>query len=96
MPERTLNAAELRAIVYLRTVGRDGATADFVGDAVWPERKGRITSSGGGGDYAAQMLLGRLRKRGLAEVVAGEGASRWALTGRGIHLRRAMALRGLG
>lgn len=79
-----LSEVERKAIAYLHTVGRDGVTADFVGDAVWPVRRGRITSSGGGGDYAAQMLLGRLRKRGLAEVTsAGKGASKWCLTAAG-------------
>lgn len=78
---KKLNAAEMRALHYLRKVDSNGVTADFVGQAVWPgKRRGRVTSSGGGGDYAAQMVLGRLRKRGLARTVNAEGASRWEAT----------------
>lgn len=47
-------------------------------------RRGRISASTGGGDYAAQMLLGRLRKAGLVEHARSEGATRWRLTPRGI------------
>ncbi|KKN21950.1 hypothetical protein LCGC14_0920150 [marine sediment metagenome] len=54
-----------------------------IGAALWPQRTGPICSSNGGGDYAAQMLLGRLRKKGLVRVCAGEGSSVWELTKQG-------------
>lgn len=71
------------AIVIL--VGRGPMSADDFGGDLWRGRKrGRTTSSGGGGDYAAQMLLGRLRRAGLAEHAPGyEGATRWQATAKG-------------
>lgn len=90
---RPLNSAERRALAYLNGIGRSGITADFVGDAVWPTRKGRITSSGGGGDYAAQMLLGRLRARGLVETVNAPGSSCWAITPRGRLAHQSLLLK---
>lgn len=67
----------------------DGPTAaDVVGAKLWPNRTSKATSMGGGGDYAAQMLLGRLRKAGLARVVSGDGSSRWALTPNGQRVAR--------
>lgn len=75
-----------RALLYLYNhAGRDGVGCDDVGGAVWSERKGRVTSSGGGGDYAAQMLLGRLKKAGLVEHAPSEGSSRWRLTAKGLR-----------
>jgi hypothetical protein len=57
------------------------ASADMVGAAVWKDKKrGRVTSPGGGGDYAAQMLLGRMKKAGLVRHAHSEGASRWEIT----------------
>jgi hypothetical protein len=60
-------------------------SADTIGAALWPGRKTAICASHGGGDYAAQMLLGRMRKRGLVRVAAGEGSSRWEPTVDGIR-----------
>jgi hypothetical protein len=66
------------------------ASADMVGAVVWKGKKrGRVTSSGGGGDYAAQMLLGRMKKAGLVRLAHSEGSSRWELT----ELGRAEAVR---
>ena len=64
-------------------------TAYEVGDAVWPGgngRKGRVSAGTGGGDYAALMLLGRLRNRGLVagRTPSGEGSTRWYLTAAGM------------
>ena len=57
------------------------ATADMVGAVVWKGKKrGKTTSSGGGGDYAAQMLLGRMKKAGLVQHARFEGATRWEVT----------------
>lgn len=52
------------------------------------KRKGRIASSNGGGDYAAQMLLGRMRKAGLVRGTLPSadyqrGATVWVLTAKG-------------
>lgn len=72
--------------------GRHGVTASEIGAAVWPDRVirgGRGVSSNGGGDYAAQMLLGRLKKAGLVEyassLMPGAGTTRWRLSVRGLH-----------
>lgn len=53
-----------------------GIPAVLVGGAVWGRnRRSRGCSGHGGGDYAAQMLLGRMRKAGLVRVAPGEGSS---------------------
>lgn len=73
-----------RALVIL--VGRSPISADMFGAYLWRGKKrGRVTSSNGGGDYAAQMFLGRLRKRGLARLHPDsyEGSSRWEATTKG-------------
>ena len=46
-------------------------------------RHGRISAATGGGDYATQMLLGRMRKAGLVRTIVSEGSSRWDVTSRG-------------
>ena len=63
------------------------------GAKMWPERRGYRAgvSSNGGGDYPAQMLLGRLRKLGWAQVVRGEGSSCWELTTAGKKMCRPTA-----
>ncbi len=61
------------------------STADDVGAVVWKGKKrGRVTSSGGGGDYAAQMLLGRMKKAGLVRHAASIGSTRWEVTSAGL------------
>lgn len=68
---------------------RGGSTAaGIVGRVVWPDRVNAGVANHGGGDYAAQMLLGRLRKRGLVQTAMTEGSSEWELTARG---RKAIA-----
>ena len=69
-------------------VSPSGIGAGDVGGHIWPDRNGRIASSGGGGDYAAQMLLGRLKAAGLVEHAPSEGSTRWRITTKG---RRALA-----
>lgn len=67
-----------RALAYLL---KHGASDCFlVGNAVWPERAGRISANGGGGDYAAQMLLGRMKKAGLVQHAHSTGSTRWEIT----------------
>lgn len=62
-------------------------SAGELGARLWGDsRRGRVSSSNGGGDYAAQMLLGRLRKKDLVRVSAhsvGCDASLWELTSKG-------------
>jgi hypothetical protein len=54
------------------------ATADMVGAVVWNgKERGKTTSSG---DYAAQMLLGRMKKAGLVQHARFDGATRWEVT----------------
>jgi hypothetical protein len=83
-----------RALLYLyEDAGRDGVSCYDVGNATWPERAvrgGRGVSSNGGGDYAAQMLLGRLKKAGLVEHAPSEGSSRWRLSEEGLREVRRM------
>jgi hypothetical protein len=78
--------ATQRALLSLLNGGWSGLSAGEVGASVWPEREcrpGRGVSVNGGGDYAAQMLLGRLKKAGLVEYASSEGSSRWRLSTKG-------------
>lgn len=79
-----------RALVYLYAhAGRHGVSCFEVGEAVWPDRTirgGRGVSVNGGGDYAAQMLLGRLKRAGLVEHAPSAGSSRWRLTAKGLRV----------
>lgn len=83
--------ASQRALMYLFShagPSRDGVSCYDVGSAVWPDRVlrgGRGVSVNGGGDYAAQMLLGRLKKAGLVEHAPSEGSARWRLTSEGFR-----------
>jgi len=82
--------ASQRALMYLfSSGGNEGVSCFDVGDAVWPDRDvvraGRGVANGGGGDYAAQMLLGRLKKAGLVEHAPSEGSSRWRLSTKGLR-----------
>jgi len=77
-----------RAILYLHKHGP--SSASDVGTVI-DNRHGRIAAVTGGGDYAAQMLLGRMRKAGIVRVGNYEGASRWELTIAGLHLARQLA-----
>ena len=83
--------ATQRALLCLQAADRYGASCYDVGHAAWPERAGRVASASGGGDYAAQMLLGRLKKAGLVEYAPSEGSTRWRLSQKG--LREMSALR---
>ena len=84
----TKTTATQRALLCLYDGGYGGVSSGEVGGAVWPEREirfGRGVSSNGGGDYAAQMLLGRLKKAGLVEYAPSEGSTRWRLSTKGLH-----------
>ena len=58
-------------------------TAGEVGAKLWPTRTKSGVSINGGGDYAAQMLLGRMRRAGLVRTTRDPGSSRWELTLKG-------------
>lgn len=74
-----------RTVIEFLVRHRDGTSASIVGAHVWGHtRKGHVVASQGGGDYAAQMLLGRMRKRGWVRVLDGEGSSMWAATRKGL------------
>lgn len=78
---------ERRALVALASLGKDGASSgDFGGAYFGKDRKSKGTSMGGGGDYAAQMLLGRLKKKGLVRhsMRFCEGSTVWELTATGL------------
>jgi hypothetical protein len=84
-----------RALLYLyNTAGDRGVTCFEVGEAVWPDRPavraGKGVSHQGGGDYAAQMLLGRLKKAGQVEHAPSEGSTRWRLTKAGLVAARGL------
>lgn len=83
-----------RALLCLYDGGYSGCSAGEVGAGVWPEREcrpGRGVSVNGGGDYAAQMLLGRLKKAGLVEYASSEGSSLWRLSTEGRNEVRKIA-----
>lgn len=70
-------------------------TADTIGAFLWHDRKrGRVSAPQGGGDYAAQMLLGRLKTAGLVQHThSWRGSSTmWEVTAAG----REFAKRDLG
>lgn len=75
-----VTSLESRALAYLL---QSSASASMVGAYLWPSRTTRGTATQGGGDYKAQMFLGRLRKKGWARVAAGEGSSVWEVTTKG-------------
>lgn len=73
-------------LVVLRYLAEEDATASDVGAmlrnrGIWTSGK-RGVANGGGGDYPAQMLLGRMRKLGWVRVrhARGDASSVWQLT----------------
>jgi hypothetical protein len=76
-PPRRATAAERAALALLRDKGPQ--PADAVDQHVWPNAPGRRISSNGGGTYASQMLLGRMRQQGWVRVQHGEGSSIWEI-----------------
>ena len=82
-----------KALVILTREGQ--ISADDFGASLWKDKKrGRVTSSGGGGDYGAQMFLGRLKKRGYARSAHTLGSSLWEATAAGSNaLAKAYAVK---
>lgn len=74
-------------MIMLRESPNIGAmAASLLGAMLWgKDRKGRVIAQQGGGDYAAQMLLGRMKKAGLVRTLSGAGSSRWELTADGVQ-----------
>ena len=69
-----------QSLLLLARAGRKGLRASMLGALLWPSRTGSVSSKDGGGDYAAQMLLGRMRKAGLVRTQQTEGSSVWEVT----------------
>lgn len=69
-------------LLYLFNNGPSGCSD--VGTVI-KNRHGRISSVNGGGDYAAQMFLGRLKRAGLVEHAPSEGSSLWRVTPKGMN-----------
>lgn len=80
---RSPSAIERRA---LEVLAKRPSPASIVGAVVWTDRKGHVISSNGGGDYGAQMLLGRMRKQNWCRVQHGDGqvTSIWEITAAGL------------
>jgi hypothetical protein len=77
-----------KVVLYLH---KHGPSSCFdVGESI-DNRRGRISSGKGGGDYAAQMLLGRMRKAEIVRVGNYDGSSKWELTQGGLQLARKLA-----
>ena len=74
-----------KALLYLHKHGPSGCSN--VGTVI-DNRHGRISSVNGGGDYAAQMLLGRMREQGHVRVGNSDGSSLWELTSAGLELAK--------
>lgn len=77
-------AVKVGSMIYNALViltGRGPMSADDFGCDLWRDMKrGKTTSSGGGGDFGAQMFLGRLRRLGFAQTTHDPGSSRWEAT----------------
>jgi len=83
----TITVSERRALVALASCGRDGTSSGTFGAVYFgKDRKSKGTSMGGGGDYPAQMLLGRLKKKGLVRhsMRFRDGSTVWELTATGL------------
>ena len=78
--DKERNTTTRRVCRFLAKHGPSGCSD--IGTVI-DNRKGRVSASTGGGDYAAQMLLGRMKKAGLVRHVRSEGSSLWELTAKG-------------
>lgn len=79
-----LSFRTVRALIVLASFGEHGTGCSNFGAGYFRgERSGHVVANHGGGDYAAQMMLGRLRKQGLVRVANGPGSSTWELTWEG-------------
>jgi hypothetical protein len=72
----------VQVLRYLRDHGPSGCSD--IGTVIENRRGSRGgVSTNGGGDYAAQMLLGRMKRAGLVEHAPSDGSSLWQLTSAG-------------
>ena len=76
--------ATQRVLLYLFNHGV--CSADAVGTVISPNSTRKRSPNGGGGDYAAQMMLGRMKSAGLVKHAFSEGSSLWELTPKGMKL----------
>lgn len=76
--------ATQRVLLYLFTHGV--CSADAVGTVISPNSTRKRSPNGGGGDYAAQMMLGRMKSAGLVCHAFSEGSALWELTPKGMKL----------
>lgn len=83
MSKSTKVSVETTTQKVLRYLIKHGTSSAGEVGSVIDKRHGRIAAVQGGGDYAAQMLLGRMRKAGLVRTIASEGSSRWEVTSLG-------------
>lgn len=78
------DAVKVGSMIYAALVillGDGPMVAVDFGARLWGDRKrGKTTSMGGGGDFGAQMFLGRLRRLGFARTTHDPGSSRWEIT----------------
>jgi len=82
------DSAAHRILAYLISAGP--SSAQILGERAFLGRRtrqnGRIGASQGGGDYAAQMLLGRLKRAGIVQHASSgdyDGCSLWEITTKG-------------
>lgn len=82
LSRRALMTPKIRkALEILRDIGP--ASCSSFGARMWPDRETSGVANQGGGDYPAQMLLGRLKKRGFVRHADSQGSSLWELTEEG-------------
>jgi hypothetical protein len=67
-------------LAVLRFLVKHGPSGCSNIGTVIDNRHGRIAAGTGGGDYAAQMLLGCLKKAGLVRHSPSEGSTLWKIT----------------
>lgn len=70
-----------KVLLLLFERGPQGCSA--VGEVITNRSGGPRVGSNGGGDYAAQMLLGRMKKKGLVRHAHSPGSTVWELTSAG-------------
>jgi hypothetical protein len=78
----SLTVNEVLALQYLSRCAR-GAAASMVATAFGKDSRMHRMGMNGGGPYGTQMLLGRMRKRGLVGQGKSSGSSVWVLTSEG-------------
>lgn len=78
-----MTETQFNCLAFLRSQRATPPSAGCVGAHLWPDRDGAIVAAHGGGDYQAQMYLGRLRRLGWVRTLSTGGSSAWGLTADG-------------